>query len=273
MSAAYKHVPLLENNELAGVENNVFGTLALVRAAFDAKLTRFTMISTDKAVRPSSVMGASKRVAELIIQAFADRLDCATQFAIVRFGNVLDSSGSVVQRFRGQIRAGGPITVTHREVTRYFMSIPEATQLVLQASAIGHLGEVFVLDMGDPVKITDLARHMVSLSGMTVRDDDNPAGDIEICYVGLRPGEKLYEELFLGHDLATTRHPRIRMAKERVIALTDLEVMLEHLKSALDCGNPALVRTRLAEFIAPEQEDGKLILTLANAGAPDRSTA
>ena len=179
-AAAYKHVPLLEDNELVGIENNVFGTLAVARAALDAKLTRFTMISTDKAVRPKSVMGASKRVAELIVQGLAGKPDCRTQFAIVRFGNVLDSSGSVVQRFRRQIRAGGPVTVTHEEITRFFMSIPEATQLVLQASAMADRGEVFVLDMGEPVKITDLARHMVSLSGMTVRDDDNPMGDIEL---------------------------------------------------------------------------------------------
>jgi len=251
-AAAYKHVPLLEDNELAGIENNVFGTLSVVRAAFEAKITRFTMISTDKAVRPSSVMGASKRVAELVVQAFAERLDCSTQFAIVRFGNVLDSSGSVVQRFRRQIRSGGPITVTHPEVTRYFMSIPEATQLVLQAGAMGHLGEVFVLDMGEPVKILDLARHMVSLSGMTVRDDRNPSGDLEICYVGLRPGEKLYEELFLGHDLVTTRHPRIQMAKERVIPLERLQQMLDSLQDAIECGNRALVRSRIGEFIADE---------------------
>lgn len=268
-AAAYKHVPLLEENELAGIENNVFGSLAVVRAAFDAKLDRFTMISTDKAVRPTSVMGASKRVAELVVQAYADCLDCRTQFAIVRFGNVLDSSGSVVQRFRGQIRAGGPITVTHKEVTRYFMSIPEATQLVLQASAMGHLGEVFVLDMGEPVKILDLARHMVNLSGMSVRDTDNPAGDIEICYVGLRPGEKLYEELFLGHDLVTTRHPRIQMAKERVIALPELMGLLDELKAAIECGNRALVRSRLVDFLASEHEGGRVSLAIARTGVPD----
>jgi FlaA1/EpsC-like NDP-sugar epimerase len=261
-AAAYKHVPLLEDNELVGVENNVFGTLAVARAAFDAKLTRFMMISTDKAVRPKSVMGASKRVAELVVQALADRPDCNTHFAIVRFGNVLDSSGSVVQRFRRQIRAGGPITVTHQEITRFFMSIPEATQLVLQASAMAERGEVFVLDMGEPVKITDLARHMVNLSGMTVRDDENPTGDIEICYVGLRPGEKLYEELFLGTDLVTTRHPRIQMAKERVIAEAELDGMLERLKEALDCGNRAIVRRRLAEFLAEEHEDGPVSLAI-----------
>jgi FlaA1/EpsC-like NDP-sugar epimerase len=192
-------------------------------------------------------MGASKRVAELIVQAYADRLDCSTQFAIVRFGNVLDSSGSVVQRFRNQIRAGGPVTVTDPQITRYFMSIPEATQLVLQASGMGHLGEVFVLDMAD------LAHHMINLSGMTVRDEANPAGDIEICYVGLRPGEKLYEELFLGENLVTTRHPRIQMAKERITALPQLKPMLAELKEALDCGNRALVRSRLAEFLADER--------------------
>ena len=266
-AAAYKHVPLLENNELAGIENNVLGTLAVVRAAFDSKLERFTMISTDKAVRPKSVMGASKRVAELIVQAFAQNPHCDTQFAIVRFGNVLDSSGSVVQRFRRQIRGGGPITVTHQDITRFFMSIPEATQLVLQASAMGQRGEVFVLDMGEPVKITDLARHMISLSGMTIRDDDNPSGDIEICYIGLRPGEKLFEELFLGDQLVTTRHPRIQMAKERVIEQSRLEPMLERLKEALDCGNRAIVRRRLVEFLADEHDEGQVILAMPRAGA------
>lgn len=255
-AAAYKHVPLLEDNELVGIENNVFGTLVVARAAFDAKLTRFTMISTDKAVRPKSVMGASKRVAELIVQAFADRSDCATRFGIVRFGNVLDSSGSVVQRFRRQIRAGGPITVTHQEIRRFFMSIPEATQLVLQASAMAEQGEVFVLDMGEPLKIAELARHMVNLSGMTVRDDNNTTGDIEICYVGLRPGEKLYEELFLGHDLATTKHPRIQMAKERVIPQEELEQMLAQLTLAIETGDSTLVRERLAQVIAAENEEG-----------------
>lgn len=251
-AAAYKHVPLLEDNELVGIENNIFGTLAVARIAYETKLTRFTMISTDKAVRPKSVMGASKRVAELIVQALASRADCETQFAIVRFGNVLDSSGSVVQRFRRQIRAGGPITVTHQEMTRFFMSIPEATQLVLQASAMAERGEVFVLDMGEPVKITELARHMVNLSGMTVRDDDNPDGDIEICFVGLRPGEKLHEELFLGNNLVATTHPRIQMAKERVIPQSELNRMLQRLREALECGNRMIVRSRLTDVLAEE---------------------
>ena len=202
-AAAYKHVPLLEHNEVVGVENNVIGTWVLARAAVDAKITRFTMISTDKAVRPESVMGASKRVAELVIQALAEQGE--TRFGIVRFGNVLDSSGSVVQRFREQIRRGGPVTVTHPDVTRFFMSIPEATQLVLQASAMARHGEVFVLDMGEPIRIAELARNMISLSGMTVQEEDNPGGDVEIAYVGLRPGEKLYEELFVGEEAARHR--------------------------------------------------------------------
>jgi FlaA1/EpsC-like NDP-sugar epimerase len=268
-AAAYKHVPLLEENELVGIENNVFGSLAVARAAFDAGITRFSMISTDKAVRPTSIMGASKRVAELIVQALANRADCSTRFGIVRFGNVLDSSGSVVQRFRSQIRSGGPVTVTHEAITRYFMSIPEATQLVLQAGAMGERGEVFVLDMGEPVKITELARHMINLSGMTVRDADNPAGDIELCYVGLRPGEKLYEELFVGENLVSTRHPRIQMAKERVIPQAQLERMLDRLKDALDCGNRAIVRDRLADFLAEEHDGGSVILTMPRTSASD----
>ena len=252
-AAAYKHVPLLEQNEVVGVQNNVIGTLVLARAAFDAKLTRFTMISTDKAVRPKSVMGASKRVAELIIQGLADRPDCRTRFGIVRFGNVLDSSGSVVQRFRNQIATGGPVTVTHRDITRFFMSIPEATQLVLQASAMALNGEVFVLDMGEPVKISDLARNMINLSGLSVRDEQNPDGDIEIRYVGLRPGEKLYEELFVGEETLETTHPRIKMAKERSVPLSELEGHLQQLEKAVESGNAGSVRRKLGELIAPDE--------------------
>ena len=250
-AAAYKHVPLLEHNEVVGVANNVIGTLVLARAAFDAKLTRFTMISTDKAVRPESVMGASKRVAELIIQALAEQGD--TRFGIVRFGNVLDSSGSVVQTFREQIRRGGPVTVTHPDITRFFMSIPEATQLVLQASAMARHGEVFVLDMGEPIRIAELARNMISLSGMTVRDDDNPAGDIEIAYVGLRPGEKLYEELFVGEGALDTAHPRIKMAKERFLPLDDLQPDLDKLAEAIANCDASAVRSGLRKLIAPDQ--------------------
>lgn len=251
-AAAYKHVPLLEQNEVVGVENNVIGTLTVARAAVDAKLTRFTMISTDKAVRPESVMGASKRVAELVIQAIADEPSCRTRFGIVRFGNVLDSSGSVVQRFRRQIRRGGPVTVTHEDVSRFFMSIPEATQLVLQASAMARGGEVFVLDMGDAVKITELARHMIRLSGMTVRDQENPDGDVEIMYVGLRPGEKLYEELFVGEETEATLHPRILMANERFLPLSELMGHLEPLMHAMRASDASAVRLRLAELIAAD---------------------
>ncbi|QNM83405.1 polysaccharide biosynthesis protein [Sphingomonas sabuli] len=251
-AAAYKHVPLLEDNELVGIQNNVFGTLTVARAAFDAKLTRFTMISTDKAVRPKSVMGATKRVAELVIQALASSAGCKTQFGIVRFGNVLDSSGSVVQRFRKQIRAGGPVTVTHRDITRFFMSIPEATQLVLQASAMARNGEVFVLDMGEPVKISELARHMINLSGMTVQDDDNPSGDVAINFVGLRPGEKLYEELFVGEETLATDHPRISMARERIIAQPELDELLAELRSAVATGDRLVTRSALREFLTSE---------------------
>jgi FlaA1/EpsC-like NDP-sugar epimerase len=250
-AAAYKHVPLLEHNEVVGVENNVIGTWVLARAAFDAKLTRFTMISTDKAVRPESVMGASKRVAELVIQALAEQGE--TRFGIVRFGNVLDSSGSVVQTFREQIRRGGPVTVTHPDVTRFFMSIPEATQLVLQASAMARHGEVFVLDMGEPIKIAELARNMISLSGMSVREEDNPAGDVEIAYVGLRPGEKLYEELFVGEGALDTAHPRIKMAKERFISFAELRPHIDRLRAAIFAGDSAAVREKLQELIAPDQ--------------------
>jgi FlaA1/EpsC-like NDP-sugar epimerase len=253
-AAAYKHVPLLEHNEVVGVENNVIGTFSLCRAACAAQVSRFTMISTDKAVRPKSVMGASKRVAELIVQAFANRAGCLTRFGIVRFGNVLDSSGSVVQRFRKQIRTGGPVTVTHEEITRFFMSIPEATQLVLQASAMARNGEVFVLDMGEPVKIADLARSMISLSGLAVRDRENPHGDIEIRFVGLRPGEKLYEELFVGEETLETTHPRIRMARERTIPMEQIQPLVTDLMEAIASGDARRVRRQLGAFIAPERQ-------------------
>lgn len=251
-AAAYKHVPLLEQNEVVAVENNVVGTLVLARVALETRLTRFTMISTDKAVRPKSVMGASKRVAELVIQAFAAQPECHTRFGIVRFGNVLDSSGSVVQRFRSQISEGGPVTVTHKEITRFFMSIPEATQLVLQASAMAKYGEVFVLDMGEPVKIAELARNMITLSGMTVRDEQNPTGDIEIVYVGLRPGEKLYEELFVGEETRETTHPRINMAKERFLPLDELLPHIEALSAAVRSNDAQAVRDKLGELLLPD---------------------
>lgn len=212
-AAAYKHVPLVEQNPIEGLQNNVFGTWRTAEAAKSAGVETFVLISTDKAVRPTNIMGATKRLAELVLQAMADE-GGATRFTMVRFGNVLDSSGSVIPLFRKQIQNGGPVTVTHPEVTRYFMTIPEAAQLVLQAGSLGVGGDVFVLEMGEPIKIDDLARRMIHLSGFEVCDDENPEGDIEIKYVGLRPGEKLYEELLIGDNVTGTNHPKIMRAEE-----------------------------------------------------------
>ena len=212
-AAAYKHVPIVEQNVIDGIHNNVIGTWYTAEAALESGVETFVLISTDKAVNPTNVMGATKRLAEMVLQAL-HRRGSSTRFCMVRFGNVLDSSGSVVPLFRRQIRLGGPVTVTHAEVIRYFMTIPEASQLVLQASAMATGGDVFVLDMGKPVGILDLARRMVSLSGLTVRDEQNPDGDIEIAITGLRPGEKLYEELLIGTNVSITDHPRILQAVE-----------------------------------------------------------
>jgi len=231
-AAAYKHVPLVEVNPFTGLQNNTFGTLTLAEVAKEARVERFVLVSSDKAVRPTNVMGASKRLAELILQALAEPHG-TTVFTMVRFGNVLDSSGSVVRRFRNQIQAGGPVTVTHPEIIRYFMSIPEAAQLVIQAGAMASGGEVFVLDMGTQVKIDDLARTMVRLSGLEVRDDTNPDGDIAIEYIGLRRGEKLYEELLIGENTTGTSHPRIFKNSEPVLAYAELVAALERLDDAI----------------------------------------
>ena len=212
-AAAYKHVPMVEHNVVEGVRNNVFGTWYCAEAAIKADVERFVLISTDKAVRPTNVMGASKRLAELVLQALAER-QSDTLFCMVRFGNVLGSSGSVVPLFRKQIKNGGPITVTHPDIIRYFMTIPEASQLVIQAGAMGKGGDVFVLDMGEPVKITALAQKMIRLSGLTERTVENPIGDINIEFSGLRPGEKLYEELLIGDNVEGSEHPRIMTANE-----------------------------------------------------------
>ena len=225
-AAAYKHVPIVEANPFAGLQNNTFGTLALAEAAKELGVERFVLVSSDKAVRPTNIMGASKRLAELILQAFAQDRDSTTIFTMVRFGNVLDSSGSVVRRFRNQIRAGGPVTVTHPEVIRYFMSIPEAAQLVIQAGTMAIGGEVFVLEMGTPVKIDDLARTMIRLSGLEVRDEDHPEGDIAIEYIGLRRGEKLYEELLIGENTTGTSHPRIFKNSEPILPFEELAAAL-----------------------------------------------
>jgi len=220
-AAAYKHVPLVEHNPIEGLQNNVFGTWNAAEAAKAAGVETFVLISTDKAVRPTNIMGATKRFAELVLQAMDDESN-ATRFTMVRFGNVLDSSGSVIPLFRKQIKSGGPVTVTHPDVTRYFMTIPEAAQLVLQAGALGEGGDVFVLEMGDPIKIDDLARCMIHLSGLEVCEDDNPDGDIIIDYTGLRPGEKLYEELLIGDNVTGTEHPKIMRAAEEKISWKQL---------------------------------------------------
>ncbi len=234
-AAAYKHVPLVEHNPLEGLRNNVIGTRRVAELALQHGVGDFVLVSTDKAVRPTNIMGATKRLAELILQGLAAE-NPRTHFSIVRFGNVLGSSGSVVPLFRDQIRRGGPVTITHREITRYFMTIPEAAQLVVQASAMAVGGEVFVLDMGEPVRIADLARNMIELCGLTVRSSANPNGDIEIITVGMRPGEKLYEELLIGNAPCLTAHPRIMMASEHHTPWSVLEPQLRELEALIDTG-------------------------------------
>lgn len=254
-AAAYKHVPLVEDNVAEGIRNNVFGTLNIAKAAIRHKVSDFVLISTDKAVRPTNVMGTTKRLAEQILQALAHE-GCETRLSMVRFGNVLGSSGSVVPLFRRQIKTGGPVTITHRDITRYFMTIPEAAQLVIQAGAMASHGEVFVLDMGSPVKIQHLARRMIELSGLTVRDEANPEGDIEIQVIGLRPGEKLYEELLIGNEPVRTTHSRIMKAKEHFIAWRDLDRSLQELKLLADSGDVPAMRTLLKQLVpefSPEQ--------------------
>ena len=232
-AAAYKHVPLVEWNVASGVQNNVIGTLNVALSAINTNVETFVLISTDKAVRPTNVMGASKRLSELVLQAFSQNSkNHSTRFCMVRFGNVLGSSGSVVPLFKEQIKRGGPITVTHRDVTRYFMTIPEAAQLVLQAGSMGSGGDVFVLDMGESVKIVDLAKKMIQLSGLSIRDEENPQGDIAIEFSGLRPGEKLYEELLIGNNVSKTNHPRIMRAEESLIPWNLLDEELKKLAHA-----------------------------------------
>lgn len=251
-AAAYKHVPLVEHNPAEGVRNNAFGTLTTARVAQELGVADFVLISTDKAVRPTNVMGASKRLAEMVLQALATQTS-GTQFTMVRFGNVLGSSGSVVPLFRQQIKDGGPITLTDPEVTRFFMTIPEAAQLVIQAGAMARGGDVFVLDMGESVKIGDLARRMVELSGLYVRDEENPEGDIEIRVTGLRPGEKLYEELLIGENPQPTAHPRIMKAHDDFLPWPVLEQKLMSLGVALDANDVPAIRHLLEEVVSGYQ--------------------
>lgn len=265
-AAAYKHVPIVEANVQQGLRNNVFGTYNVAMAADQAGVETCVLISTDKAVRPTNVMGASKRAAELVFQAAALRAE-STVFAMVRFGNVLGSSGSVVPLFRRQIEAGGPITITHPDIIRYFMLIPEAAQLVIQAGAMARGGEVFVLDMGEPVRIADLARSMIKLSGLTEKTASNPEGDIEIQAVGLRPGEKLFEELLIGDGVLPSGHPRIMCARERHIEPSLLEKMLESLRAACDADDQAgmlrQIRNLVPEFRPPQEVNAEVADALA----------
>jgi len=270
-AAAYKHVPMVEANAGEGVLNNVFGTLNMVRMALEHGARHFVLVSTDKAVRPTNVMGASKRVAELVLQAIAASdqppfgtaltpsaapWQSPTRFSMVRFGNVLGSSGSVIPLFRRQIAAGGPVTVTHPGVTRYFMTIPEAAQLVLQAGAMAEGGDLFLLDMGEPIRIVDLARRMVALSGLTVRDEQHPGGDIAIEFTGLRPGEKLYEELLIGDHPLPTAHPRILRAREEHAPWEGMQPTLEALRAAALANDTPTIKQLLRQLVPGYQPAG-----------------
>jgi len=256
-AAAYKHVPLVEYNPIDGVRNNVFGTLVAAQTAERHGVENFVLVSTDKAVRPTNIMGATKRLSEMILQSLSDN-GGKTCYSMVRFGNVLGSSGSVVPLFRKQIRAGGPITITHEEITRYFMTIPEASQLVIQASAMGSGGEVFVLDMGEPVKIVDLARRMAELSGLSVKDDRHPNGDIEIEIVGLRPGEKLFEELLIGENSSRTSHARIMKANEPFVPWESFRVRLDALNADVEAHDVNSVILALTELVSGYAAEPKI---------------
>lgn len=271
-AAAYKHVPMVEHNIAEGVLNNVIGTLSTAQAALQAGVSNFVLISTDKAVRPTNVMGSTKRLAELTLQAlsrevapvmFGDKTNVSrvnkTRFTMVRFGNVLGSSGSVIPLFHKQIKSGGPLTVTHPKITRYFMTIPEAAQLVIQAGSMGQGGDVFVLDMGEPVKIVELAEKMIHLSGLSVRSERNQHGDISIQFTGLRPGEKLYEELLIGDNVAATQHPMIMTASEDYLSWEVLKVKLSELLSAVERDDYSQVRQLLRETVSGYTPEGEIV--------------
>jgi FlaA1/EpsC-like NDP-sugar epimerase len=268
-AAAYKHVPLVEHNPAEGVRNNVWGALVCAKAAARNDVRNFVLISTDKAVRPTNIMGATKRLAEMVLQALVEgqgspprltkQSKPPTIFSIVRFGNVLGSSGSVVPLFREQIKNGGPITLTHADITRYFMTIPEAAQLVIQAGAMAQGGDVFVLDMGQPVKVIDLARRIVELSGLSVRDETNPSGDIEIIVTGLRPGEKLFEELLIGDNPQGTKHPRIMKANEQFLSWPQLELSLKTLSIAMSVNDVPVIRAQLQQLVSGYQPSSEVV--------------
>ena len=257
-AAAYKHVPMVEHNPVMGIRNNLFGTLKTAKAAAKNGVANFVLISTDKAVRPTNLMGASKRLAEMVLQAMVATVS-STKFTMVRFGNVLESSGSVVPKFRQQIHDGGPVTLTHAEITRFFMTTSEAAQLVIQAGALAEGGDVFVLDMGEPIKVMDLARRMIELSGLIVKDEQNPDGDIEIKITGLRPGEKLYEELIIGNNPRPTSHPKILKADEDFIRWADLEPKLDALETAMNANDVSATRLMLEQLVNGYTPSGKIV--------------
>ena len=251
-AAAYKHVPMVEFNNSEGISNNIFGTFNCAKTAIDEGVKTFVLISTDKAVRPTNTMGATKRFAEMILQALSKEQN-KTRFTMVRFGNVLDSSGSVIPLFKKQIKDGGPVTVTDKDIIRYFMTIPEAVELVIQAGAMGQGGDVFVLDMGEPIRIVDLAKKMIHLSGLQVKDSTNPDGDIEIKYIGLRSGEKLYEELLIGDNVLETDNPMIMRAQEGTLDWNDLKLLLDKLEKAINSDDQKKLRELLIKAV-PEFE-------------------
>lgn len=257
-AAAYKHVPLVEHNPAEGIKNNVLGTLRTALAAAEHGVSDFVLISTDKAVRPTNIMGASKRLAEMTLQALAAG-NSGTKFSMVRFGNVLGSSGSVVPKFRQQIRDGGPVTLTHPDVTRYFMTIPEAAQLVIQAGAMAKGGDVFVLDMGDSIRIIDLARRMIELSGLSVKDESNPDGDVPIEITGLRPGEKLFEELLIGNQPSATSHSRIMKANEEFVPWVDLVDKLNALEIALNVNDMDVIRLMMRTLVNGYEPNNEIV--------------
>jgi len=263
-AAAYKHVPIVEHNLIEGTKNNVFGTYVLAKIALEYQVENFVFISTDKAVRPTSIMGATKRLAELILQALNNRKESLsknnkTKFSIVRFGNVLDSSGSVIPKFREQIRKGGPITLTHKEVTRYFMTIKEAAELVIQAGAISKGGDVFLLDMGEPIKIYELAKNMIELSGFSLRNSQNMNGDIEIIITGLRPGEKLFEELLLSDDPKKTIHPKIFKSNEPFIKFEELSLEMEKLENYISANDLEKIFENLQKLVTGFNPQNKIL--------------
>ena len=258
-AAAYKHVPLVEENPFEAVFNNIIGTQACVQAAIDAEVETFVLISTDKAVRPTNIMGATKRFSEMILQSLAAKEDIAkrTRITMVRFGNVLGSSGSAIPLFQQQISDGGPLTVTDPEVVRYFMTIPEAAELVIQAGAMGQGGDLFVLDMGEPVQILELAKRLISLSGKEVKNEENPEGDIEIIFTGLRPGEKLFEELLIGDDVRDTQHRQIFKANEEYISWEEVEEYLIEIKEASSSSDHIKLRNIFQQTVSgfkPEKD-------------------